>query len=50
MRNYSYRSFADKVKTKLAVLALSKGTNYVVTKADIENIMDEIKEEARHNN
>jgi hypothetical protein len=43
----AYRSFADKVKHKLALLASSNGPNYVVTKHDIEIIMDEIKEEAR---
>ena len=41
----AYRSFADKIKMKLAMILKSKGANYVVTKNDVETIMEQLKKE-----
>ena len=44
-RCVGYRSFADKIKMKLAMILKSKGANYVVTKNDVETIMEQLKKE-----
>lgn len=41
----AYRSFADNIKMKLALILESKGANYVVTKNDVETIIEELKKE-----